>query len=179
MVASATMFFSPNKRQRIWYYRKDCSIMAYIPKNARWYLADLVLELSVAGVPHNLVHVNIHLIDADSPERAYEKANALGRQAEQTYINSEGQEVRVIFRGLRDLNVIHNELEDGAELAYEESIAVPEAKLRGWLRTQERLSVFRDRESGFKRGAPNCMPESVMKSLEDAGFHRDAIHGGE
>lgn len=83
--------------------------MAYIPKNARWYLADVVLEHAVEGDPRNVVHVNLHLIEAESPERAYQKAIALGQASEQVYANPDGREVRVTFRGLRDLNVIHDE----------------------------------------------------------------------
>lgn len=149
--------------------------MAYIPQDARWYLADLVLELTVEGDPRNLVHVNIHLIEADSPDLAYEKATALGRESEQVYTNTAGREVRVKFRGLRELNVIHDGLEDGAELTYEESTAVPEAELAAWVRSRERLAVFR--EPGFKHDVPNYMPESVMKSLEEAGFSRADIEG--
>lgn len=151
--------------------------MAYIPKDARWYLADVVLEHTVEGDPRNVVHVDIHLVEADSPERAYEKAMALGRGAEQVYTNTAGREVRVTFRGLRDLNVIHDALEDGAELTYEERVGVADAELATWLCPKDELAVFRD--SGFKRDLPNYMPESVMKSLEDAGFSRADIEGEE
>ena len=37
------------------------------PKDARWYLADVVVEHTVEGDPRNVVHVNVHLIEADSP----------------------------------------------------------------------------------------------------------------
>lgn len=151
--------------------------MAYVPKDARWYLADVVLEHTVERDPRNVVHVNVHLIEADSPERAFEKATALGREAEQVYENTAGREVRVTFRGLRELNVIHDALEDGAELVFEESIHVPKEELTTWLRPKDELAVFRKRESTFKRDAPNYMPESVMKSLEDAGFTRAEIEG--
>jgi hypothetical protein len=104
--------------------------MAYVPKDARWYLADVVLEHTVERDPRNVVHVNVHLIEADSPERAFEKATALGREAEQVYENTAGREVRVTFRGLRELNVIHDALEDGAELVFEESIHVPRKNWR-------------------------------------------------
>jgi hypothetical protein len=149
--------------------------MAYIPKDARWYLADVVLEHAVEGDPRNVVHVNIHLIEAESPERAYEKAIALGQSSEQVYANPDGLEVRVTFRGLRDLNVIHDDLEDGAELAYEESTGVPEDQLSTWLRAKEQLSVFSERHA--KHDLPNYMPGSVMKSLEGAGFSREDIEG--
>src|SRR4051794_9440643 len=150
--------------------------MAYIPNDARWYLADVVLEHTVEGDPRNLVHINTRLVEADSPEQAFAKATALGRESEQVYTNTAGREVRIRFRGLRELNVIHDELEDGAELTYEESAAVPEPELAGWIRPRERLAVFRD-DSGFKRDLPNCMPEEVMKSLEEAGFDRRQIEG--
>ena len=149
--------------------------MAYIPKDARWYLADVVLEHAVEGNPRNVVHVNLHLIEAGSPERAYEKAIALGQASEQLYANPDGREVRVTFRGLRDLNVIHDALEDGAELAYEESIGMSEDRLSTWLRPKEQLSVFSERRS--KPEVPNYMPDSVMKSLEEAGFTRKDIEG--
>jgi Domain of unknown function (DUF4288) len=149
--------------------------MAHIPKDARWYLADVVLEHTVEGDPRNVVHVNVHLVEADSPERAFARASALGREAEQVYKNTADREVRVTFRGLRELNVIHDALEDGAELMYEESIQVPEDELTTWLRRKDELAVFRKREACLKRDAPNYMPESVMKSLEDAGFTRGDI----
>jgi hypothetical protein len=137
--------------------------MTYIPKNARWYLADVVLELAVEDDPRNAVHVNLHLIEAESPERAYEKAIALGQASEQRYTNADGREVRVTFRGLRDLNVVQDELVDGAELAYEESSGVSEDQLLTWLRAKDQLSVFSQRH--------------VMKSLNEAGFSRNEIEG--
>jgi hypothetical protein len=149
--------------------------MAYIPKEARWYLADVVLEHAVEGDPRNVVHVNLHLIEAESPDRAYEKAIALGQASEQVYANPDGRAVRVTFRGLRDLNVIHDALEDGAELVYEESDDVSEDQLSTWLRAKEQLSIFSERRP--KRDVPNYMPGSVMKSLKDAGVSREDIEG--
>jgi hypothetical protein len=79
----------------------------------------------------------------------------------------------VVFRGLRNLNVIHDALEDGAELIYSESIAVSEEQLRGWVTPKEQLGVFAPIAS--KQDGPNYMPESVMRMLEDAGFNRKDI----
>ena len=152
--------------------------MAYIPEDAHWYLAEVVLEHTVENDPRNVVHINIHLIEAVSPELAYDKAIALGRQSEVCFTNTGGKEVRVAFRGLRQLNVIHDKLEDGAELTYEEIAGVPEAELRDLISPKEGLGVFRDRHSGFTTGAPNLMPESIMQKMKDAGFDRDAIEGG-
>jgi hypothetical protein len=144
--------------------------MAYIPENARWYLADIVLKHVVQDDPRNVVHINIHLIEAASPELAYEKACALGRESQIVFPNTDGKEVRTVFRGIRGLTVIHDKLEDGAELIYEELIGVPEAKLAGLVSPKADLAVFRERQSGFATGAPNLMPESVMEKMGEAGF---------
>lgn len=151
--------------------------MAYIPPNVRWYLADVVLEHAIDGDPRNVVHVNVILIEAASPEQAYEKAIALGKASEQAYANTEGREVRVTFRGLRDLTVIHEHLEDGAELTYEEHVGVTEDRLAKWVSTREDLSVFQPRRA--KTDGPNYMPGDVAEQLREAGFTPEDLAGGE
>ena len=71
--------------------------------------------------------------------------------------------------------MIHDALEDGAELTYEELTAVPEAQLSARLRTKEQLGIFR--EHRCNHDVPNYMPESVAQSLEEAGFSREEIEG--
>jgi hypothetical protein len=149
--------------------------MGFIPKGARWYLADVILEHIVEGDPRNVVHVNTHLIEAESPEQAHEKALALGNRAEDDYANTDGKQVRVVFRGLRQLSVIHEALEDGAELAYSETVGVPEERLREWVTPKEHLNVFAPIEP--KTGCPNYMPESVMQLLLAEGFRREEVEG--
>jgi len=144
--------------------------MGSIPIDARWYLADIVLEHSVEGDPRNVVHINTHLVEAESADEAYEKSFDLGRASELEYANTEGRLVRVMFRGLRELDVIHDSLEDGAELSYRESVGVPEERLRDWVISRQQLGVFAPRQS--KRDVPNIMPESVMRMLEAEGFDR-------
>ena len=56
--------------------------MGYIPEDAKWYLADIVLQIAVDDDPRSVVHINLVLIRADSPEEAYEKALALGAEGE-------------------------------------------------------------------------------------------------
>jgi hypothetical protein len=52
--------------------------MGYIPEDAKWYLAEIVEEITVEEDSRNVVHRNLHLIRADSPEEAYRKAIELG-----------------------------------------------------------------------------------------------------
>jgi hypothetical protein len=116
--------------------------MAYIPEDAKWYLAWVIEEIKVDGDPRNIVHINQFLIRADSPDEAYEKALEIGRESEMTYENTEGQRVVCSFRGLQDLQVIHDELEHGAELSYEEKVGVSARKIKRMVRAKEELGIF-------------------------------------
>jgi hypothetical protein len=58
--------------------------MAWIPPDARWYLAEIVEEFTFGDDSDNVVHTNLVLIEADSPENAYLRANEIGRQSETT-----------------------------------------------------------------------------------------------
>ena len=149
--------------------------MAFIPKNARWYLADVVLEHVIEGERRNLVHVNMYLVEAASPEEALKKAAKLGREHQFRYLNTDGKRVRLRFRGIRELNVIHDDLEHGAELSYQEFVAVPESKLKRWSTPKKELGVFAPRRP--RRGGPNYMPLSIMQDLVAAGFSRAEIEG--
>jgi hypothetical protein len=120
--------------------------MAYIPTDAHWYIAEIVEQITVEDDPRNVVHKNLVLIRADSPETAYEKALSFGRNSEIHYGNPDGKQVHIIFRGLSDLNVIHDELEDGAELIYEERIGLTDESIEGLISPKERLGVFRPPE---------------------------------
>jgi hypothetical protein len=117
--------------------------MAYIPDNAKWYLATLVEEIVVEGDSRNVLHKNLVLVRADSPEEAYEKALELGRKAEVSYENPGRSLVQIKFRGLSQLNVVHDDLEHGAELHFEELLGVSEEQIEALLRRREDLAVFR------------------------------------
>jgi Domain of unknown function (DUF4288) len=121
--------------------------MAYIPPDARWYLAEIVEEIRIESEPENIVHTNIVLIRAESPEEAYQRTLALGKEGEMTYTNPDGRTVQVYFRGLRDLNVIHGELEHGTELIYEERTGMSESDFARWVPAKEDLGVFRPRDT--------------------------------
>jgi len=121
--------------------------MAFIPKDAKWYLAEIVLKITVEDDPRNVVHTNWVLVRADSPEEAYERSLSLGRQWEgDRYENPAGKMVRTDFCGLRDLNVIHEELEDGAEITFEEEIGLSDEEIRKKISSKDRLGVFRPLE---------------------------------
>jgi Domain of unknown function (DUF4288) len=116
--------------------------MAYIPADAEWYLADVVIEIQVEGHPESIVHTNTMLIRAGSPEEAYEKALKLGEASEMEHQNIVGSKVTFRFRGLRDLNVIHDKLEDGSELVYHEQSVTDKHAITRWVTPKGQLAVF-------------------------------------
>ncbi|MDY6900023.1 MAG: DUF4288 domain-containing protein [Cyanobacteriota bacterium] len=120
--------------------------MAYIPEDTEWYLAEIVMECKIEGEPRNVVHVNIILVRADSPQEAFEKAEQLGKEDKNSYLNSKNQQATWFYRGLRNLYVIHDDLEHGAELIFEEEIGIPEDKIQDMLKDKSELSVFRERQ---------------------------------
>jgi len=147
--------------------------MAFIPSDARWYLADVILEHRIEKEKRNVVHINTLLIEASSPDDAYVKARELGKAAELKYKNTDGKVVRVRFRGLRELNVVHEPLEHGSELTYVESIGVPEKTIRKWIIPKKRLAVFAPIER--KPSIPIYFPESAMRLLEE-GLSRKELN---
>jgi len=119
--------------------------MAYIPKDAEWFIADIVIEINVEDELENVLHVNTILIQASTPEDAYEKAIKLGKESEdEPYKNPNGKTVTSIFKGLDNLDVIHDKLEHGAELYFSEYTNVPTEKIKEYITRKEELSIFSD-----------------------------------
>lgn len=139
--------------------------MAFIPRGAKWYLARLVVAISVGRRKTVTVHVNTVLVRADSPNEAHEKALALGRSEEIRYENAKGEKVRFDFLGLRELTVIHDELEHGAELAFSESLGRTRAQARALVSRRSALGVFAPR---IPSAAPDYMSGELRKKLEAA-----------
>jgi hypothetical protein len=117
-------------------------MMGFIPRNAKWYLAEIVEEIRVESSQQNVAHTNRTLIRADSLEEAHEKALALGRRGNTIYKNPRGKAVTIRFRGLKDLNVIHDELEHGAQISFSRDVAVSEKEIKSWIPPKQRLGVF-------------------------------------
>lgn len=136
--------------------------MAFIPPGDHWYIAELILEINVAGAAVNVVQTSTVLLRAATPEAAYARALALGGQHDQHYRNSADAAVQVQFVGLGELRVVYDELEDGAELYSSERIGVSPTRLRRLVRKQARLAVFR---SDAPAQSPNYTPRELVEQL--------------
>ena len=117
--------------------------MGYIPPNAKWYVAELVQSIKAEGQETNLVWRNLTLIEADSPEEAYQKALRFGEEGSVSYRNSDGKQVNVCFQGISHLDVIHDELKDGAELLFRSNEDMTDEAVKQLIPTKEELNLFR------------------------------------
>ena len=116
--------------------------MGFVPRDAKWFLADIVLQITVEGDPCSVIHTNLVLVRADSSEEAFERATELGVRSESSYANPAGKTVKIKYRSLHDLNVIHEDLQHGAELTYTEHIGSDEAAIQQWVVAKDDLAVF-------------------------------------
>jgi hypothetical protein len=147
--------------------------MAYVPKDAEWYIAGIIMEFTIEGDPRNVVHVNSLLVHASSPEDAYEKAIDLGKSEENVYLNTDNKQVAVKFRGLSNLIVIHDQLEHGEELFFREQVGVPQSEITKIVREKSELAVFAPDED--RQDIPNYMPQRVMRMLESQARKQDNL----
>lgn len=117
--------------------------MGYIPESSEWFVAELVMEITVRGATRNVVHRNLTLIAAADPETAYQKAIDLGQKGEVSYDNPSGQRVEIKFKGLSRLDVVIDPLGDGAELTFEESVGIAAQEIARWIPAKEKLEAFK------------------------------------
>jgi hypothetical protein len=142
--------------------------MAFIPKGAEWYIAEIVEEIRVDDDPRNVVLRNLTLIRADSPTEAYEKALRIGKKGEVEYDNPEAKRVRVSFRGISHLDVIPDKLEDGAELSFQSQHGVSQEEIAGIQCPKEELDIFRKIR---KLDGPDFTSADVLQEVEDRLKH--------
>ncbi len=138
--------------------------MAYVPKDAEWFLAELVEEIRVAGSKRNIVHINYVLIHAKSPQAAFARAVVLGKRGAISYLNEMGKKVTKRFRGLRNLDVIYDPLEDGCEIMFEERLGLSEKGIKKLVRAKRQLELFQSIRE--RRGRPNYSSREGMHEVK-------------
>ncbi len=87
-----------------------------------------------------MVWENLVLINARTAEQAYRKALKHGRLSEEK-VRINGDEGYCKFKGLRDLVLIYNDLEDGAELEWHD-MRLNSAELNRIAKPKARLHAF-------------------------------------
>ena len=112
---------------------------------ARWYLADLVVAVSIEGLAHTVVNVSSVLLSAESHDTAYERALEHGRNQQLSTFRSEaGKEIRYRFLGIAELNRVSDDLFDGAEVRWQELQARSVEEAAALTRSKDDLAIFRN-----------------------------------
>jgi Bacterial toxin 34/Domain of unknown function (DUF4288) len=68
----------------------DCLGSIGDPVMSKWYLAEIVEEITVEDDPRRVMHNNLVLIQASSPDDAYSRAISTGHAREVSFINPAG-----------------------------------------------------------------------------------------
>jgi hypothetical protein len=130
-----------------------------------WYIAEVIEEITVEGEKDSVVHINAILIKASSDDEAFERA--VTEQYDDLYLNPSGREVRTRFVGLRDLIRIYDDLEDGAELRYEELIGLSPEELSALTTGRDDLTVFRPQRAverpDYRHGGTMLQVEQMLR----------------
>jgi hypothetical protein len=88
---------------------------------------------------------------------------AFGKRNAMSYENPRGQGVVLRFRGLGNLNVIHDPLGDECEIMYFEKLGVSEKGIRKLIRPKRKLGVFMPIRR--QPGRPDFSSQEVMAKL--------------
>lgn len=135
--------------------------MAGVPPNEpKWYIGELIEEITVEGEPRNIVHRNVKVLYANSPEEAYGLARDLGKEAENLHLNSDRKLVRTRFWRLAELNVAQDDSKIGAALFYEEHIGVRGEKTHPWVLPKTSLNPPLSLGSNAKQASSKPVPAS-------------------
>jgi hypothetical protein len=93
-------------------------------KNGNWFIVEIIEKCEPVdrNEKKDLRRVttwgNHHLIKADSPEKAFDKAVKLGKEKNYKFTNSDKIEMESTFVGIGELLPIYEDIEDGAELMW-------------------------------------------------------------
>lgn len=92
-----------------------------------------------------VVHRNLVLVQAATANAAYDRALELGFEANDSDTNPEGRATTFEFLGIGDLALVQNELQDGAELCFTETIVADKEAVRRAIPERGGVTVFRPR----------------------------------
>jgi hypothetical protein len=95
-------------------------------ENGNWYIAEIIEKCEPVNrnESQELRRVktwgNFHIIKAESPKIAYDKALKIGKNGEYKFNNSDNIEMEWIFIGIGNLIPIYEDIEDGSEIMWED-----------------------------------------------------------
>jgi hypothetical protein len=128
------------------------------------------MKITVSGDPRIVVHQNLILVRANSPDQAYRKARHFGEGQETSYDNPAGELVTFKFEGLSSLADVYEELADGAEISFQSTVGLSDQQIRSIVRPRKQLAVF---VPPMRARGPDYSSRGVLEMLEkDYGVKR-------
>ncbi len=125
------------------------------------------MEITVQGSARNVVHRNLILVLGTSAEEGYKRAADWGFRGEASYENPAGQAVEIKFRGISKLDAVIDELDDGAELTFEEIKGVEPAEIARWIPLKEHLEAFRSPRPFGETSDPDYSSRRVVDRVTE------------
>lgn len=115
-------------------------------KNGNWYVAEIIEKREAVNRKKDndmrrvVTWGNFHLIKAESPKQAYEKAVKIGKEGELKFINSDKVEMEYTFVGIADLIPIYDEnIEDGCEIMWTDYGFISNKRTEKFARTEKEI----------------------------------------
>ncbi len=105
----------------------------WIPKDAEWYIAEIIKSVGQNEQGLFIVHPCMILIEAALPDEAFEQAMEFGKSLHTDTTR---------FWGIRMVYVVHDPLEHGEEVAFERTEDVSEAEIQQMICPKEHLAIF-------------------------------------
>jgi hypothetical protein len=114
--------------------------------NGTWYLAEIVEKCQpinrneTQDLRRVITWGNHHLIQANSAEEAFEKAEQIGKELEYTFTNANKEQMEWTFVGIGQLIPIYEEfIEDGAELLWTDYGVISDRKTRRLVSSKQEI----------------------------------------
>ena len=114
-------------------------------EKVNWYIAEIIEKREPVNrnKENDLRRVvtwgNFHLIKAENPKQAYEKAIKIGKEGEVRFINSDKIEMEYVFVGVADLIPIYEDIEDGSEIMWTDYGVMTNRKTERFARSEKEL----------------------------------------
>lgn len=115
-------------------------------EKGNWYIAEIIekREPSNRNKENDLRRVvtwgNFHLIKAESPKLAYQRAVKIGKDGEIKFINSDKIEMEYTFVGIADLIPIYDDnIEDGCEIMWTDYGFISNKKTERFARSEKEI----------------------------------------
>lgn len=109
-----------------------------------WYIAEIAILFDFGATSAPLLQNNFVLIRASTPDDALDAAHRRGHLYADKYVNTDGNPVICEFVGIRNLHEVYDNLDDGAELLYEEFTLHTTDEAVSYIRLKSELAVFRE-----------------------------------